>query len=1668
MTVSDDFAGGILDPIWRIEGPSGVSSGLATNATDAFLALVTPDGAYDVWNINGSARAMQDTADTDFQLETRFLSQPTEKFQMQGFLVEQDASNWLRFDTYSDGKKLYAFAAVTVNGVSSSALKVAIPGNIAPYLQLTRTGDQWTLAYSTDGANWTTAGSFLHSLNVASTGVFAGNTGAATGYTAQVDYFENTAAPIANEDGAITPVNAAPDAGNDAFGTAQDTPLTFATADLLANDSDANGDALTITGFTQPGHGTLTNNGNGTFTYIPAAGFEGGDSFSYTVSDGSLSDTATVSLSVGDPSGAISDDFSGSTLEPQWQFSGIAGSATLGTSATDAFVAITSPAGVQVSASDVMTSPRLLQAVSDGDFQISAGFLTEPSMKYQEHGLLVMQDSSNWIRFDLAYTSSGLRLIVGLVEGGSTSYPLFQGIDSAQAVDFRITRSGDTFQFEYSQDGVNWTLAYSLTHAMTVTEVGVFAGSTLFDGPPPGYVAQVDYFENSAAPIVGEDSNIVPPAYAPVAGDDTLQATHDTALVFAAADLLGNDTDANNDALSISAMTQPGHGVLSNNGNGTYTYTPTPGYSGPDSFTYTVTDGALSDIANVTVTVAGSPPPASALASDDFAGGALDPVWQITGPAGISAAVTMNATDAYLELVTPDGSYDVWNTNGGARAMQATTNGDFQLETRFLSQPATKFQIQGLLVEQDASNWIRFDTYSDGKKLYAFAAVTVNGNSTAKFKVAVPGNVAPYLQLTRDGDQWTLAYSTDGANWTTAGSFTHSLVVTAAGVIAGNTGAATGFTAQVDYFENTAAPLLDEDGVIVQPAAAPVAGDDTLVTAHDNPLDFAAADLLGNDTDANGDVLSISAITQPGHGVLTNNGNGTYTYTPTPGYAGPDSFSYTVTDGALTDTATVAITVTAEGSPSGTLTSDDFASAALNPIWRIEGPAGVSTALETGATDAYLVLTTPDGTYDVWNTNGGVRAMQDTADSDFQIETRFLSQPNAKYQMQGLLVEQDANNWIRFDTYSDGKKLYAFAAVTVNGSSSTQFKVAVPGNEAPYLQLTRTGDQWTLAYSTDGTNWTTAGSFTHAMDVTATGVFSGNTGAAIGFTALVDYFENTAAPLVAEDGNITPVNVAPMASDDTLTAAVGVTRNFTAAQLLANDSDQNGDTLSISAVSQPGHGVLVNNGNGNYSYTPAAGWQGTDSFSYTVTDGFLTDTAQVSVIVGNPIDVWYGLDQSFGAPGEGQEWINILGNVAGEIASLSYSLNGGPARALSLGSDTRRLQNPGDFNVDIAYSELNGSAVDDQVTITATLTNGQVYNRNVTVDYVSGQDWAPNYSIDWATVTDIQDVVQVVDGTWAVSAAGVRPVDLGYDRLLVLGDQSWDNYELNLTIKMNDLHNEDPLGRDGGGLAIGMLWNGHNDSRFAGMQPHTGYEPGAAFFYTHLFKSHSYDKFSEVLGITSYSLDEGATYNFTVRVEQVGLYDRQYSLKVWEVGTSEPVGWTLQTIETFTIGEAPATGSIYLNAHYYDVTFGDLSVTEITGRDILQGDATNERMVAVDTGAANPGLGEIDVFVGAGGADTFVFGDMNGSYYDDGNGATTGTGDYGFVWDFTPGTDIIELAGTMADYTLTSNAAGLPAGTAIWHHGGQGEADDLIGVLNGVYGLSLASNNFSFTDQAIS
>jgi len=102
------------------------------------------------------------------------------------------------------------------------------------------------------------------------------------------------------------------------------------------------------------------------------------------------------------------------------------------------------------------------------------------------------------------------------------------------------------------------------------------------------------------------------------------------------------------------------------------------------------------------------------------------------------------------------------------------------------------------------------------------------------------------------------------------------------------------------------ADIFDNDG----PNVAPVANDDSLTTAEDTALTVNAPGILGNDTDANGNVLTAYFATGPTHGVVTLYSNGNFTYMPDANYMGPDSFTYRASDGLeLSNVATVAINV---------------------------------------------------------------------------------------------------------------------------------------------------------------------------------------------------------------------------------------------------------------------------------------------------------------------------------------------------------------------------------------------------------------------------------------------------------------------------------------------------------------------------------------------------------------------------------------------------------------------------------------------------------------------------------------------------------------------------------------------------------------------------------------
>ncbi|HIJ72121.1 MAG TPA: tandem-95 repeat protein, partial [Planctomycetes bacterium] len=145
-------------------------------------------------------------------------------------------------------------------------------------------------------------------------------------YTPTVDYNGSDSFTYTISDGnggtdtatVTVTINGIPDnpvAVDDSALTDEDTAVT--TGNVLANDTDADGDTLTVTGFTQTGHGTVTYNGDGTFTYTPTVDYNGSDSFTYTVSDGNGgTDTATVTVTInGIPDNPVAADDSALTDE---------------------------------------------------------------------------------------------------------------------------------------------------------------------------------------------------------------------------------------------------------------------------------------------------------------------------------------------------------------------------------------------------------------------------------------------------------------------------------------------------------------------------------------------------------------------------------------------------------------------------------------------------------------------------------------------------------------------------------------------------------------------------------------------------------------------------------------------------------------------------------------------------------------------------------------------------------------------------------------------------------------------------------------------------------------------------------------------------------------------------------------------------------------------------------------------------------------------------------------------------------------------------------------------------------------------------------------------------------------------------------------------------------
>lgn len=490
----------------------------------------------------------------------------------------------------------------------------------------------------------------------------------------------------------------------------------------------------------------------------------------------------------------------------------------------------------------------------------------------------------------------------------------------------------------------------------------------------------------------------------------------------------------------------------------------------------------------------------------------------------------------------------------------------------------------------------------------------------------------------------------------------------------------------------------------------PVAVADAATLAEDAPA--TALPVLANDTDAEGDARTIASATQPADGavVVTGGGSG-LTYEPDADFAGEDTFTYTLDGGS---SATVTVTVTpVEDDP---VAVDDAA----------------TVAEDAGATAIGVLANDPD-------VDGGLKAITAAGDP---------AHGTVAFTATGLTYAPDAD-YAGADTFTYTLNGGATATVTVTVTPVDDPPVAVDDSEtlAEDAPATALG---VLANDTDidaGPKTLSIASAPAHGEAAVTGGGSGLT-----YRPDADWCGTDTLAYALNGGSsatvtvtVTCVNDAPVADDESFTGANGAIGNTTlvvddpsdgaptvatprrlvTGDLLAGDTDV--ETPAALAVvpetkATAGGGEVTIEADGDFTYLPEAGCaDATDTFTYLVGDGALTDAGTVTIAVTDC--VWYAAPGA--APGgDGRsdapfDTLTALGGTDPDRANDTIFLYGGTyTGTLALENGQRLLSQRHGLAVDGTTLVASGGG---SATLTGTLTLGNGTTvQGVSVDNAAG------------------------------------------------------------------------------------------------------------------------------------------------------------------------------------------------------------------------------------------------------------------------------------------------------------------------------------------------------------
>ena len=746
---------------------------------------------------------------------------------------------------------------------------------------------------------------------------------------------------------AVTVGNSSPVATNDAYTTLVDSPVSGNVLTDGTPDSDVNGDPLTVTANTNPSGGSVTVAANGAFTYTPNAGYTGTDSFTYTISDGNGGvATATVSVTVAGPAGAA-----------------------------------------PVATDNVY--------VTDEDVAVGGNALTDGTPDSDADG----------DPLTVTGNTSPLNGVVTVATNGTFTYTPNADFNGADSFTYTIGDGNGgtaTATVTVIVNSVNDTPAASFTHSCAGLNCAFTDGSTDVEGavaawswsfgdgavsvvqsPAHSYAAGGTYTvsltvtDGQGATDTATQALTVANT-APVATADAYTTDEDAAV--SGNVLTGGtpDSDADGDALAVTANSSPLNGTVTIAVTGAFTYTPAVDFYGTDSFTYTVSDsngGSATATVTITVNPVNDPPVAAFsyscvdltctftdLSTDiddtiefwlwgygDGVNGAAathtyaDYGWYnvyltVRDAAGATVQTMQKITLVDPANIAPVANNDAYTTgediavSGNLLAdgtPDSDANGDALTLTRYTSPSSGTLSIDstGAFTYTPGANYFGTDSFtytiSDGRLAEDTATVTITVTSVNDAPVAAFAFSCDVLNCAfTDESSDPLDIGGSIAAW--AWSFGDGATSTAWNPTHSYGGGGT-YTVALTVTDLEGATSTVSETVTVANLAntAPVASANAYTTAEDTALNGNVLTDGTADSDADGDALTVTANTNPLNGTVTVAATGAFTYTPNVNFTGTDSFTYTISDGnGGSASATVTITVVAAaGTPAVNLTA---------------------------------------------------------------------------------------------------------------------------------------------------------------------------------------------------------------------------------------------------------------------------------------------------------------------------------------------------------------------------------------------------------------------------------------------------------------------------------------------------------------------------------------------------------------------------------------------------------------------------------------------------------------------------------------------------------------------------------------------------------------------------